>query len=140
MKPGSIPLTQPRAALSEGMIRELVHGFYDRVLRDEVLGPVFRDRLERRWDDHLATMVDFWSSVALASGRYAGKPHLAHRDLGLTPDHFERWLALFEEIARGTCGEAAPFFVDRAQRIADSLMIGLDIGPKALALPAGGQP
>jgi hemoglobin len=80
-------------------------------------------------------MVEFWSSVALGTGRYAGKPHLAHRDLGLSPDHFGRWLSLFEATARETCpGDAAAFFIDRANRIADSLQIGLNIGPKALDL------
>ncbi len=83
-------------------------------------------------------MVAFWSSVALTTGRYMGKPHLAHRGLGLSPHHFRRWLALFEATARDTCGEAAPFFIDRAHRIADSLMIGLDIGLKALLSMAGG--
>jgi hemoglobin len=79
-------------------------------------------------------MVDFWSSVALGTGRYGGKPHLAHRGLGVTDEHFGRWLYLFEATAQEVCGAAAPFFVDRARRIADSLMIGLDIGPNALRL------
>lgn len=128
-----VPLAQPRAAVSEELIRSLVQAFYGRVLRDEVLGPVFRARLGHRWGEHVDIMVDFWSSVALATGRYAGKPHLAHHGLGLSPDHFRRWLALFEATAGETCGEAAPFFVDRARRIADSLMIGLGTGPNALA-------
>ena len=63
----------------------------------------------------------------------------AFRSLGLSPEHFERWLALFEATARRVCGpEAALFFVDRAERIADSLQIGLNIGPKALDLGAAG--
>jgi hypothetical protein len=36
--------------------------------------------------------------------------------------------------AQEVCGDAAVFFIDRARRIADSLMIGLDIGPTALNL------
>ena len=137
----SIPLVQPRAAVTEAMITDLVHAFYERVLRDEVLGPIFRAKLSHRWHDHLATMVDFWSSVALTTGRYGGKPHVAHENLGLEPAHFMRWLALFESTAAEVCGEAADFFTDRARRIADSLMIGLNIGPKALTMPvaAGAQ-
>jgi hemoglobin len=130
-----IPLVQPRAAVSEAMITDLVHAFYDRVLRDESLGPIFREKLNHRWDEHLATMVDFWSSVALTTGRYGGKPHVAHQSLGLEPVHFARWLALFEITAAEICGDAAAFFVDRAHRIADSLMIGLNIGPNALSFP-----
>ncbi len=134
MSAGIVPLTQPRAAITEPMIIDLVHGFYERVLADEQLGPIFRERLGHRWDEHLATMVDFWSSVALSTGRYGGKPHLAHQSLGLAPEHFQRWLTLFEQTAQEVCGDAAPFFVDRAHRISDSLMIGLNIGPKALRL------
>jgi hemoglobin len=134
MSAGSIPLAQPRAAISKEAIRLLVQAFYDRVLRDEVLGPVFQVRLGHRWDEHVATMVDFWSSVALATGRYGGKPHLAHRGLDLDPDPFGRWLSLFEATAHEACGEAAPFLTNRAHRIADSLMIGLGIGPKAVSL------
>jgi hemoglobin len=134
MDAGRIPLAQSRAAITETMIERLVHLFYARGLEDEILSPIFRTRLSGRWDAHLATMVDFWSSVALVTGRYGGKPHVAHQPLGLLPEHFSRWLSLFERTAREVCGDAAEFFIDRARRIADSLMIGLDIGPKALNL------
>jgi hemoglobin len=74
--------------------------------------------------------------VVLRTGRYGGKPHVAHRDLGLSPAHFERWLSLFAATARDICAaDAAALFVDRAHRIAESLQIGLNIGPKALTLP-----
>jgi hemoglobin len=130
-----IPLTQPRAVVNEAMIERLVHAFYARVLQDEVLAPVFQARLSAGWDAHLAKMVDFWSSIALSTGRYGGKPHVAHQPLGLSPSHFSRWLSLFESTAQAVCGDAAPFFVDRAHRIADSFMISLNIGPKALDIP-----
>jgi hemoglobin len=130
-----IPLVQPRARITEALIERLVHDFYGRVLQDEVLGPIFTRAVGHRWDEHLATMVDFWSSVALGTGRYAGKPHIAHGSLGLSPAHFDRWLGLFEATTREICPEdAAAFFMDRAHRIADSLQIGLNIGPKALHL------
>jgi hemoglobin len=124
------------SGLSEPLIERLVHTFYGRVRQDALIGPIFEARLADRWDMHLAKMVDFWSSIALRSGRYFGRPHVAHQGLGLAPLHFQRWLALFEETARAVCDEAsAAFFIDRAHRIADSLQIGLNIGPKALRLP-----
>lgn len=122
--------------LSEPLIERLVHAFYARVRADAVLGPIFEARLAGRWDAHLGKMVDFWSSVVLKSGRYAGNPHMAHQKLGLAPEHFARWLALFESTVATVCaGPAAALFIDRAHRIADSLQIGLNIGPKALRLP-----
>lgn len=125
------------AALSEELIGRIVHTFYGRIRADPVLGPIFDAKLGGRWETHLVTMVDFWSSVALRSGRYAGKPHVAHQGLGLEHSHFQRWLGLFEGTVSELCdADVAAFFVDRAHRIADSLQIGLNIGSKALHFPA----
>ena len=132
----AIPLIEPARGVTEDLIRRLVETFYDRVLEDEELGPIFRRALSHRWSEHLAIMVDFWSSVALRTGRYQGKPQVAHRGMALMEGHFERWLALFEATAREVCEpDVADLFIDRAHRIADSLQIGLNIGPKALNLP-----
>ncbi len=132
----SIPIISPAEGVSEELIRALVETFYDRVIRDPELEPIFHQALSGRWSQHLALMVDFWSSIALRTGRYGGKPQAAHFGLNLTPELFGRWLALFEATAREVFEpDAALFFVDRARRIADSLQIGLGIGPKALRLP-----
>lgn len=122
--------------VSEPLVAQIVHAFYDRVRQDGLLGPIFEARIGN-WDAHLATMVDFWSSLPLMSGRYGGKPHIAHLGLGLSPAHFEHWLALFESVVTAHCtGPAAALFIGRARRVADSLQIGLNIGDKALHLPS----
>jgi hemoglobin len=132
----SIPIISPAEGVTEELIRELVETFYDRVIRDPELGPIFHKALSGRWSQHLRLMVDFWSSVALRTGRYQGKPQAAHMSMNLTPELFARWLSLFEKTAREICEpDVAAFFTDRAGRIADSLQIGLGIGPKALRLP-----
>lgn len=141
----SIPLIEPAKGVTEDIIRRLVRSFYSRVLQDPELGSIFQKALAHRWDEHLAIMDDFWSSIALRTGRYHGKPQAAHQGLALSGPNFERWLALFEETARETCEpDVAAFFIDRASRIADSLQIGLGIWPKALKLPPtppeGGRP
>lgn len=121
--------------ISDELVSQLVDTFYGRVRLDPVLGPIFEAKLEGRWDTHLAALKDFWSSVTMLTGRYRGKPHVAHEPLGLTPEHFQRWLRLFEATVGDLCtGPAAALFIDRAHRIADSLQIGLNIGPKALNL------
>ena len=118
------------------LMTEVVHRFYATVRQDRLLGPIFEERLEGKWDHHLAKMVDFWSSVTMRTGTYFGKPQAAHFGLGLTPEHFERWLELFGQTVDATCtGYAAALFRDRAQRIADSLQIGLNIGPHAIQFP-----
>jgi hemoglobin len=123
--------------ISDELVSRLVETFYGRVRLDPVLGPIFESQLEGRWDEHLAALKDFWSSVTMLTGRYRGKPHAAHVPLGLTPAHFEHWLGLFETTVNDLCaGPAAALFISRAHRIAESLQIGLNIGPKALKLPA----
>ena len=114
--------------VTEDMIHELVHGFYRKGRLDPVLGPVFEAAVED-WDAHFARLCDFWSSVALMSGRYHGTPMQAHARLpGIGPEHFTRWLELWGETAREVCPpQASALFIDRAERIARSLEIGIAI-------------
>ena len=111
--------------IDETMVAELVDRFYAEVRRDELLGPVFNSHIQD-WDDHLAKLRAFWSSVALMSGRYHGAPMPKHLPLPIDAAHFDRWLALFEATAAEICPpEAAAHFVERAHRIAASLELGV---------------
>jgi hemoglobin len=60
-----------RTGIDAAMIERLVRAFYKSARRDPLIGPIF-ERHVRDWDAHLARMCDFWSSVALMSGRYHG--------------------------------------------------------------------
>ncbi len=113
----------PPQRVTEEDIRRLVFTFYGRVQEDEVLGPVFSERLEARWDAHLEKMCDFWSSVLLATGRYLGDPLRAHAQVpGITRAHFDRWIALFEVVAHETLEEwKATDVVGRAVRMRAAL-------------------
>lgn len=94
-------LERSKQRVSEDRIRALVFSFYDRVRADALLGPIFEDRLEARWDSHLERMCDFWSTVLNATGRYRGDPIGTHADLpDIEPRHFDRWMDLFERTAR----------------------------------------
>ena len=118
---------------SEAIVEQLVRDFYGRIREDTVLGAIFERRLSNRWDAHIKTMIDFWSSVTIRTGRYEGQPHIMHRNLGLEPAHFEHWLALFRSAVEDNCeGTIADLFIDRANRIANSLQISLNIGPNAI--------
>lgn len=115
------------AALSidEADIERLVHRFYGRVRRDDVLGPIFEAEVAD-WPEHLRNLTDFWSSVVLRTARYRGRPMAPHLRLGLKPDHFDRWLDLFEDTASTELPDrAAALFVDRARRIADSFEMAI---------------
>ena len=116
------------AGVTEPMIRTLVETFYGRVRQDPQLGPIFNREVED-WDAHLAKLTDFWSSVMLMTGRFKGRPMMAHAAVGdITPDHFVRWLELFAETATEVCPPAAAaLFSDRARTIGRSLQMGLSI-------------
>lgn len=111
------------------MIRTLVHAFYGRVRQEPVLGPVFERAIGESWDAHLAKLCDFWSSVMLATGRFQGRPMQVHNRLpDIKPEHFGRWLALFEATAvEVSPPEAAALFVERARMIGRSLEMGLSV-------------
>ncbi|MGD9801993.1 MAG: group III truncated hemoglobin [Hyphomicrobiaceae bacterium] len=131
--------------IDEAAIRTLVHAFYARVRRDPLLGPIFNAKVAD-WDEHLAKLCDFWSSVTLMSGRYKGTPMHAHAAIPeIAPHHFEQWLNLFRETAREHCQPAAAdLFIDRAERIAQSLEMGIALtrgtGPLATLRAVAGTP
>jgi hemoglobin len=112
--------------IDEPLIRELVHAFYSRVRDDPMLGPIFNSAVIN-WDEHLEKLSDFWSSVTLMSGRYKSTPMAAHAALpNLAGEHFDRWLELFKATAHERClPDAARLFIDRAERIAQSLELGV---------------
>jgi len=113
--------------LDEPRLAALVNRFYLRVRADTLLGPLF-NRAIGDWPEHLGKLAAFWSSVMLTSGRYKGQPlpaHLRHQ-AEITPEMFERWLALWEQTAReclAPMGAAA--VIAKAHRIADSLQMAL---------------
>ena len=117
-----------RTGIDEAMIERLVRAFYAKVRADALLGPIFASRIDD-WESHLARMRDFWSSVALMSGRYHGQPMEKHLRLPVDTRHFDRWLDLFKETARELCPAAAEaHFTERAGRIAESLEFGIAAG------------
>ena len=113
-----------RTGIDEAMIDRLVRTFYGRARLDLLIGP-FENRVHD-WDKHLGRMCAFWSSVALMSGRYRGQPIVAHLPLPVGTPHFDRWLEIFAQAVHDVCPPAAAaHFLERAQRIAESLKLGL---------------
>lgn len=114
-------------AIDEALIARVVHAFYGRVRQDPVLGPIFEEAIGDAWDAHLAKLVDFWSSVLLATGRYSGRPMPAHARIDAIDDElFQRWLGLFAATVQELCTPwQAELFMEKAQRIAESLRLGI---------------
>ena len=123
-----------RTGIDAAMIDRLVRTFYGKVRQEEVLAPLFAARI-CDWEPHLARMCEFWSSVALMSGAYHGRPMEKHLPLPVDGRHFDRWLGLFREAAREVCPPAAAdHFIERAERIAQSLEMGIAVTQGVLLL------
>jgi len=82
-------------------IELLVKSFYDKVVKDDVIGYVFTDAIKVRWERHLPVMYDFWENTLFFTGTYDGNPMFIHKNIHrhtpLNTQHFERWVKLFTE-------------------------------------------
>jgi hemoglobin len=112
---------------AESAIRHVVVLFYDKVRADELLGPVFARFIEADWNAHLDRMCDFWSTVLFHTTRYKGQPMQAHLQIAeISPQHFERWLALFTETVNEHCDETlGKMFIERATRMRENLQAAI---------------
>ncbi|HPI50095.1 MAG TPA: group III truncated hemoglobin [Hyphomonadaceae bacterium] len=114
--------------IDEAYISLLVEEFYRRIRADETLGPIFEEAIGDRWEYHLPRMKSFWASVALNAGTYSGQPVPAHKKLNqVQQSHFQTWLALFRQTLQDTAPtpEAVDYFMERANRIAESLQLAM---------------
>ncbi|MEO6814812.1 MAG: group III truncated hemoglobin [Ginsengibacter sp.] len=83
--------------LSLDDVKNLVDTFYGKVRQDQLIGPIFEERIQDRWPQHLAKMYTFWQTVLLGEHTYYGSPFPPHAQLPVDHTHFERWLLLFKE-------------------------------------------
>ncbi|MDQ7012668.1 MAG: group III truncated hemoglobin [Planctomycetota bacterium] len=108
--------------VSEADIRVLVDSFYDTILADDMLGPIF-ERHVQDWSLHLPKMYRFWSTIVLRTGLYAGRPIEVHEALpNLTRAHFDRWIVLWERTVTDVIHpDAHRAFMVSARRMARSM-------------------
>lgn len=122
-------------------ISSFVDRFYARIREDELLGPIFVERIAD-WDVHLDRMKRFWRSILQNSGEFRGNPMIKHIAIpGLEQSHFARWLQLFYETLReGEPDPAATSLVGaRARMIADSLLTGIEMQRTGLSGTRAGK-
>lgn len=103
----------------------LVRSFYRYAAMDELLGPIF-SAAHVAWDDHVATLTDFWSWQLLGERGYTGHPLRAHEPVhARTPfadSHYERWLDLFvSTVDEHFVGDNAELAKHRATKMASAL-------------------
>lgn len=86
---------------SPRQIKAFVESFYDRVLDDPVLVPIFLDVAGIDLDRHLLLIRAYWEKLLLHHPGYDRHTMNVHRALHarepLLARHFEHWLSLFKE-------------------------------------------
>ncbi len=120
------------SALSDGItvekIRVMVETFYGRTQQDELLGPIFAQRVAD-WDAHYEKMTRFWSSAAMRAGTYSGRPIEAHRFGGFTEAHFDRWVEMFTTTAHDVFSDTdAAVLTKLAKKMASSIAMRIGVG------------
>ncbi len=109
----------------EKAIAACVEDFYGKAREDPLLGPIFNGAVAD-WDGHLRTVANFWSHIVLRTERYKGFPFPVHTQLPLRPEHFPRWLELFEASANEFLPPAAAnVVIEKAHHMARSFMAGI---------------
>ncbi|EWH13421.1 group III truncated hemoglobin [Cellulophaga lytica] len=76
----------------------LVSSFYDKIRKDETLGPIFNGIITD-WDHHLQHLTNFWSNqLFIERGTYKGNPIAVHNKVDnytnntINEMHFGIWL------------------------------------------------
>ncbi|MDG3582936.1 MULTISPECIES: group III truncated hemoglobin [Galbibacter] len=107
-------------------IKHLIDSFYDKVRRDNLLGPVFNEKIGNQWASHLEKMYRFWQTVLLEEHTYNGTPFMAHGSLPIHQIHFDTWLDLFENTVDSLfTGEKAREAKWRARKMAEMFQLKL---------------
>ena len=107
----------------------LVRTFYDKVQKDELIGPIFNRQIED-WEEHYERLTDFWETNLLFIRRYKGNPVVAHNkvdkanDHSTTQVHFGRWLQLwFETLNDLFTGDNAELAKRRARNMSTHMFM-----------------
>ena len=93
----------------------LVHSFYDKIRRDDLLGPIFNHHIAAdEWPVHLNKLTNFWETnlFGVRNPKVSpGQKHMmvdAHMNYSIDETHFRQWLGLwFETIDEHFEGELA---------------------------------
>ena len=101
-------------------VQLLVNTFYEKVRANEILGPIFNEKIGNRWPEHLERMYRFWQTILLDEHTYFGSPFPPHAQLPVDLEHFETWLTIFSNTVDSLfVGEKAERAIWQGQRMAE---------------------
>lgn len=109
-------------------IKIFIDAFYARVRKDELLSPIFSQKIkEEEWPQHLERMYSFWNTVLFAQQDYRGNPFSKHATLPIGADHFKQWIKLMHEtIDEYFSGEKSEETKTRAVKMGNMFQIKLE--------------
>lgn len=121
-----VELSPAEIAAAEQAIVNCVRQFYAKGMDDTLLGPVFKSI--RGLEHHLERIQDFWSHSLLGTTRYSGPAFAPHMKLEVEPEHFTRWMELFEETAHETLSAPlAATAIEKARHMSVCFQTGMFI-------------
>ena len=122
------------SSIHQENIQELVHAFYPKILKDELVAPFFITKLGDNiesplWKEHLKLLTEFWKFVALGFDEYEGNPLKPHLEMqGISREAFSSWLKLFHETVDERFDETAGSYLkDKSAEIAENFMRKLNL-------------
>lgn len=120
--------------ITQENVRMFVMNFYEKVFKDEKVGPFFiaklgDDMTNEHWVEHLEILVGFWTAIAFGTPKYTRQLFLPHTQLGdVKRETFEQWLKMFDETQDEMYVEKiAEKFKERAHIIAGNFMRNLGL-------------
>ena len=113
---------------SKENIRQFIELFYEKVLSDELLAPIFLDVAEIDINVHMPIICSYWEKLLLGSRDYQRHTMNIHREVHkkypFGEAEFKRWLSYFKATAREHF--AGPK-TERAIEIATSIAFNMDV-------------
>ena len=76
-------------------VKLFVDEFYRLVDKNELIGPIFEEKIAGNWQPHLEKMYRFWQTILLPEHTYSGAPFAHHVSLPIYKHHFDAWLEMF---------------------------------------------
>ena len=119
----SIPVGQSIDLDNEAAISLTVDTFYERLLNDDLMAPVFLEVAGVDLRAHLPTISLYWQKMLLGDGQYQNntmaKHRIIHAKAPFEPIHFDHWLQHFLD---NLDSQFAGPYTDRARKIATNVI------------------
>lgn len=106
-------------------IQLLITAFYEKVKIDDVLGVVFKERMQNHWEQHIEVMSAYWNGLILEGKPYHEEEFQKCARLPFERMYFDRWtLLFFEAVNEKFNGENA----DLAKLVAIKIALSFEAG------------